>query len=390
MDRGAPVSLLWKRDAKLDAVQEAVRRRLESGVEAVTRSKSLQASVKWACLRLRADLVSTMPIDVFREKPGGLMVEAAKPPVFTNPTAGDWDWTDWAFQTQWDLDDVGNCFGLITALDVNQRPARIEPVAAEKVSIRVKGDTVTYLVDGTAVPTERIWHERQFPVAGSVMGLSPTAYAALVLSGSLSATQFIADWFAGNAIPAAHLRNAEKVLNQKAAQETKELFEATVRTGDVFVTGKDWEYSILGAKASEAAFLDALKATAPDLTRFYGVPGDVVDVESSTGNITYANVTQRNLQLLTLNMGPTIIRRERAFTRRLVPRGQTVKLNTDAMLRMDPAARADALDKAITARRMTVTEARGLDNRPPLTAEQEAEFERLFPSRTQQPSKQGA
>lgn len=383
------MSLFW-RDAKSDAIAEATRQRLGGISETVTREKSLQASVKWACLRLRADLVSTMPVDVFRQKPDGLMIEVPAPPIFSSPMSGDWGWTDWAFQTQWDLDDVGNCFGIITAIDGNGRPAKIEPVAAEKVTIRVSGSDVVYQVDGETIPNDRIWHERQFPVAGSVMGLSPTAYAALVLSGSLSATKFLAEWFSGNAIPAAHLRNAEKVLNTKDSLEVKALFEQTVRTGEVFVTGKDWEYSILGAKASESAFLDALKATAPDLTRFYGVPGDVVDVESTTGNVTYANVTQRNLQLLTLNMGPAITRREDAFSRRLVPRGQTVKLATDAILRMDPAARGDAMDKAISARRMTVTEARALDNRPPLTPDQVAEFEVLFPSRTQQPSKTGA
>lgn len=383
------MSLFWRADVQEH--KDLVARRLGGVAGAagvVSRQESLQASVKWACLRLRADLVSTMPVDVFRQQPGGLMTPAPRPPVLSMP-CGQWDWSDWAFQTQWDLDDVGNAFGLITAMDGNGRPAQIEPVAAERVAVRVEGATVTYLFAGEPVPTERVWHERQFPVAGSVMGLSPSAYAALTLSGSLSATKFIAEWFAGNAIPAAHLRNAEKTLNVKAAQETKELFEQTVRTGEVFVTGKDWEYSILGAKASEAAFLDALKATAPDLCRFYGVPGDVVDVESTTGNVTYANVTQRNLQLLTLNMGPAITRRERHLSHRLVPRGQVVKLATDAILRMDPAARGDAMDKAIGARRMTVTEARALDNRAPLTVEQEAEFERLFPSRIQQPSKTG-
>lgn len=380
------MSLFW-RDAKTDALTEATRRRTAALAD-VTRSRSLQASVKWACLRLRADLVSTLPVDVFRQRPDGLMVEVARPPVLTMPD-GKRDWSDWAFQTQWDLDDVGNTFGVITAVDGNNRPAIIEPVAVEKVTVRVKGGVVSYVIDGESVDPERVWHERQFPAAGSVLGLSPTAYAALALSGTLEASQFIADWFAGKAIPAAHLRNAEKVLNTKDATEVKQLFEETVRTGDVFVTGKDWEYSMLGAKASEAAFLDALKATAPDLTRFYGVPGDVVDVESSTGNITYANVTQRNLQLLTLNMGPTITRRERAFTHHLTARGQVVKLNTDAMLRMDPTAKGQAMDAAIESRRMTVTEARALDNRPPLTPEQEAEFDRLFPSRTLQPSKTG-
>ena len=73
---------------------------------------------------------------------------------------------------------------------------------------------------------------------------------------------------------------------------------------------------------------------------------------------------------------------ERALSR-LLPRPQFVKFNTDAMLRMDPAGRADLQSKAIEMRRMTVTEARALENQPPLTAEQEAEFARLFPTRAQ-------
>nr|MCU0296250.1 phage portal protein [Candidatus Nanopelagicales bacterium] len=99
-------------------------------------------------------------------------------------------------------------------------------------------------------------------------------------------------------------------------------------------------------------------------------------------SITYANVTQRNLQFLILNLGPAIVRRERAFSNGLVPRGQVVKFNTDAILRMDPAARGALMDTAITSRRMTVTEARALDNRPPLTPDQEAEFARLFPAKS--------
>lgn len=164
----------------------------------------------------------------------------------------------------------------------------------------------------------------------------------------------------------------------------KDKFKDTVATGDVFVTGVDWEYSMLGAKASESAFDAMMKLSAPDICRFYGVPGDVVDVESSTGNITYQNVTQRNLQLLILNLGPAFTRRERAFSNGLVPRGQVVKFNTDAILRMDPAGRGAAMDAAITSRRLTVTEARALENRPPLTPDDEAEFARLFAARAPQ------
>ena len=381
------MSLLFNRGTTADALAEAVRIRLGGRGQSaeVTRKESWRSSVKWACLRLRADLLSTMPLDCYRNR-DGLLVATPTPPVLKTPD-GKIDITEWLYSTQWDLDDVGNTFGLITSTDAFGRPAQIELVPAETVIVTVKPTGVTYRYGNEVIPAERVWHERQFTVSGSPMGLSPTAYEALSASGALSALEFLADWFAGRAIPAAHLRHTSKTLTPVETDRVKRRFEDTVRTGEVFVTGAEWEYSVLGAKASETAFLDAIKATQPDMCRFHGVPGDMVDVESATGNVTYANVTQRNLQLLTLNMGPAFVRRERTFSRLLLPNGQDAKFNTDALLRMDPAARGDSMDKAIKTKRMTVTEARLLDNRPPLTAEQEAEFDRLFPTRaTTQPT----
>ncbi|MEZ5119670.1 MAG: phage portal protein [Candidatus Nanopelagicales bacterium] len=373
------MSLLFKRELSA-LLDDARARRLPGLAVPPTRDESMAADVKWACLRLRGDLVSTTPLDVFRER-DGLLYEVPKPQVLVTPDGRDI--TDWLYSSQTDLDDVGNDFGVITERDRAGFPSRIELVPAERITVRVVKGVVSYLMDGQEVPADQVWHERQFSTPGQVMGLSPTAYAAYMLSGYLSAVEFARDWFAGNAIPAAHLRNTAKVLNKPEARKVKADFIETITTGDVFVTGSDWEYSVLGAKASESAFIDMLKVSAPAQCRFYGVPGDVVDVESATGNITYANVTQRNLQLLTLNMGPAFVRRERAFTNALVPRGQVVKFATDAMLRMDPQARGESMGTAIESRRMTVTEARALDNRPPLTREQEAEFARLFPTRAQ-------
>ena len=65
------------------------------------------------------------------------------------------------------------------------------------MTIRVRSGVVSYEVDGRSVDVDDIWHERQFAVSGSVIGLSPTAYAALSLSGYLSAQAFAAQWFAG-------------------------------------------------------------------------------------------------------------------------------------------------------------------------------------------------
>lgn len=219
------------------------------------------------------------------------------------------------------------------------------------------------------------------------MGLSPIAYAAQSMSGFLNAQEFAAAWFSKGGIPAAHLRNTAKTVDAAKAAAIKARFEATVETGGLFVTGNDWEYQMISAKASEAAVIDQLRFGVGDAARFFGVPGDMIDAETSSGSVTYANVTQRNLQLLIMNIGPAVTRRERALSR-LTPGPRYVKLNADALLRMDLRSRYEAHRVAIDGRFLAPSEVRELENRQPFTAEQEAEFARLFPRATT--TKQGA
>jgi phage portal protein BeeE len=119
-----------------------------------------------------------------------------------------------------------------------------------------------------------------------------------------------------------------------------------------------------------------------DIARFFGVPGDLIDAAVSGSSVTYANISQRNLQFLIMNLGPAVGRREDTFSRKLVSGPRYVKLNTDALLRMDPAARAQMFKTQIDSRTLAPSEARALEDRPPFTEDQLAEFDRLFGSRS--------
>lgn len=368
-----------KRALTLESAWDARIRPYRGGALAPGRDGSLRASVKWACLRLRADLVSTCPLDVYK-RVNGVQVEIPKPPVLRAPGGAGMEPEEWLYSTQFDLDDVGNTFGLIRSRSAGL-PAMIELVPVESVSVIVRDGVKEVRVDGKPVPAEDVWHEKQFTTSGSPVGLSPTAYAALTMSGYLSAQQFAADWFAGAAMPAAHFRNTAKVLKDGESEKIKAKYKSTLASGDVLVTGSDWEYHMLGAKASESQFVEAIKTSAPDQCRYYGVPADMVDVETATGNITYANVTQRNLQLLIINLGPTFTRRERTFSSRLLPAPRFSKFATDALMRMDPAGRYEMHGVGIDKRFLAPSEVRELENRPPFTPEQLAEFDRLFPTR---------
>lgn len=345
----------------------------------VSSAQALNNSVVWACLRLRADLISTSPVDCYRDI-DGRAVNIKSPAVLVNPGGATVNIIEWLYSTQMDLDRFGNCFGIITARDGLGLPARIELVPAESVAVQATGSVVTsFRVGQSNYEPRDIWHEKQFTVAGVPVGLSPLAHAALTLSTAQSAQEFAADWFAGSGVPASHLKNTAQVLDSTEASKIKDRFEASVSTGDVFVTGSDWTYEMLGAKAAESGFVEAQALTATDMCRFLGVPGDMVDVSTAGQSVTYANITQRNLQLLILNLGPAVTRRQVALSS-LLPQPRYVKLNTDAVvLRMDPKARAELNGLLLSTKQRTPSEVREKDDLPPFTPAQVAEIAALSP-----------
>src|SRR5919197_668658 len=287
------------------------------GSVAVTNDSALRHSAVWACLRLRANVISTLPVDAFR-RVGGVQVEVPRPPVLVNPGGERVGMKEWMYSTQFDLDRAGNVFGLVTARDGLGFPARIDLCLLSDVSVRAKdGKIVKYRIRGKEYDPSAVWHERQYTVAGLPIGLSPVGYAAWSIGEYLSIQEFALDWFGNGAIPSAHLRNNR------------------------ITTMKD------------------------------------IDAAATSGNLTYANITQRNLQFLVMNLGPAIIRREDALSG-LMSRPRYVKLKTDALVRMDPKTRAEMLKIQIDSRTRAPSEARELDNLPPFTEEQLAEFDRLF------------
>lgn len=359
------------------------------GTIAVTNDSALRHSAVWACLRLRANLLSTLPIDLFRRVLGA-QIEMPKPPVLINPGGEQVDMVEWLYSSQFDLDRAGNCFGLITATDGLGLPARIDLVPVGDVSVVTKASQLhKYRIGGKEYDPGEVWHEKQYTVAGLPVGLSPVAYAAYSISEYLSVQEFALDWFGSGAIPSGHLRNTQKVIKSEDADLTKRRFKAAVSNRDIFVTGADWEYSMIQAEAAGADWIEAKQFGIADIARFFDCPGDLIDAMVTTGNITYANITQRNLQFLVMHLGPAVVRRERALNR-LTPRPRYVKLNTDALLRMDPQTRAQTLRTQIEARTLAPSEARELDNRPPFTEQQLAEFDRLFGSPNKPPAAQAA
>lgn len=374
-------SVLKNRDLASDQIGWQTRggARVGSSGVAVTQETALRNSAWWACLRIRADLISTTPIDTFRTR-DGRQVEIPKPPLFISPAPATADQPrvgliEHLYSSQIDLDRYGNSVGVITETNSFGLPQRIDLVPMSQVSARMNGSRIVeWRIGNETYPISEIWHEKQFTVGGWPLGLSPLAYAAWTISGYLNAQQFANDWFINGAQPSGVLRNTEQTVVRQLAKAAKADFKAAVEGRDIFVTGKDWEWTPATTDAASSGFLEQQQAGLLDVCRYLGVPGDMIDAPPQGSSVTYATVTQRNLQLLVINLGPAFARREEQWSTALPGDARFMKFNTEAILRMDPEAKSRVILSKVAGRTLAPSEARALDNLDPYTDEQLAEL----------------
>lgn len=350
------------------------------GPQPPSTQEAMRSSAMWAALSLRADLVSTFPVQLYRIS-GGIAVELPLTQFLQTPGAlfpnGPLTRMDeWLYASQMDLDRFGNCFGIIMNRDYLGNATRVDLVDASTVVVRVRSGVVTYVIGGQPYGSDQVWHERQYLVPGTPVGLNPIGYAVLAMNQGLTASQFAAQWFSTGGIPSAVLKNTARTLDNSQAAQTKQRVKETLASGDVFVTGKDWDYQMVSVPANQAAFIEAMNCSEAQTVRFFGVPGELVGVAMQGSSVTYANITQRNLEFLIMKLNPAVTRRELALTA-ATPRPWQVNLDTDVLLRMDPSQQATVNGVKVDHFALTPDEWRASDNRPPLTEEDMAQLGRV-------------
>lgn len=382
------MGLFTSRSITFPPPQDLIPRRTARPNRLVTQDTAFHISAVWAALRIRADLISTFPVDVYR-RVGNAQIETSKPYVLNFPGGPNCSMQEWLYASQIDLDRTGNCFGLISQRDSLGLPARIDLIPATDVAVVIRGgELIGFRIKGTVFDPSEVWHEKQYSIPGLHVGLSPVAYASWSMGIYASLDQFIVEFLDNATTPSVVMKNNAQRLNDVQAKEMKDKWRATVQNGDALILGADWDFQPFVAEQTGLNWLQAKQYTVEDIARFFNVPHDLLDISSSgsSGNakMTYANIGQRNLQFLMFNLLPSIRRREEAFSNYLLPGTATggdarsnryVKFNTDSLFQMDPTSQAALFASQIAAGIRTPTEARELMNLPPLTPAQIKEIQ---------------
>ena len=317
-------------------------------------------------INLIASTVAELPTDVFTGK-GAARREVTPPRLLDDPEGEGYGLSDFVWKALFSVLLRGNAFGYIAGRDSLGYPTVVQMQHPDQVLVTIDQRTGrrAWVMNGKEVPADKVWHWRPFPVFGEVLGLSPIGLHAVTVGLGLAAERFGAEWFTEGGHPSAML-SADSPLTPDQAQIVKATYRAATRSnGEPLVVPAGIKYQQLQIAPGESQFLDVQQYTSAECARIFG-PGmpEMLGYETG-GSMTYANVEQRSLHLLTFALGPWITRLERQLSGWL-PRPRYLKFNTGSLLRTATLDRYRAHDIAIRAGFETVNEARALEDRPPV------------------------
>lgn len=328
-----------------------------------TQDQALRHSAVWACVNLIADMISPLPIDRY-QRVDGVAVAKTDTTIVEDPGVGI-DRISWIRQVLVSWLSSGNVFLLPTEYTASMYPRRAVVVDPMRVRCKLPQHgigTVDWFVDGKPVP--ELIHRPAFAVPGSPIGLSPIGQAAASVGLGLNAQEFGARWFLDGGHPSGMLTN-DGVITPDDAEVAKRRFLASIRgTREPLVIGKGWKWTPVSVPADESQFLETMQANVADVARYFGLRAE--DIGGSSGDsMTYANVEQRSLDRLTYPIATWVAKLDELLTS-LTPRPQYVKVNVDALVRVDLETRYKAHDLAITSGMASPDERRKLEDLAPI------------------------
>jgi HK97 family phage portal protein len=357
-----------ERTASLTASELILRDRYGSGRPysgvSVTDESAMRLAAVWGCVDLIAEIVSTLPIDEYTNTgPGGSPLKQPRPRLLDDPGGDGYGIEVWLRQVMVSALLRGNEYGLVQSLDDRGYPNVIGNVHPDRVSYDQRKDQ--WFLDGKSIDRypfgeAQLWHVPAYSVPGTPMGLAPISYAAQTIGLGIATHRFGAQWFGDGAHPSAMLTGELPISEDDAILLKKRIMAATHDNREPLVLGAGYKLEPIQVSPDESQFLDTMKANADDVARFFfrRPPGE-------GGQVTYANVEARSLDMLVYTVNPWLVRLERALTR-LRPRGRYVKFNADAIVRPDTKTKAEVDAITLRAGLQTPNERRRIHDLAPL------------------------
>lgn len=343
---------------------------------------ALQIATVWACIRLIAETISTLPMLVYRQRPdGGREVDKNHPLYALLHDSPHFDFTAVEF---WEgvaasLCVAGNAYAEKlymaprTAANPYPRIIALRPLSAGQVEVfRTSGGARRYRFHEENQRTREIAEEDMFHVRGfgngGDEGLSPISYARHTLYGTRMANAAAAKLYGSNMRREGVLEMAQTLNADQRAQARAAILDPILE-GRSGILEAGMKFNALSMSAQDAQMLEMLSFSIEEICRWFRVPPFMVGhTQKSTSWGT--GLEQQNIGFLTYSLRPYLSRIEQTVRRSLMSpverQSLTAEFKVEGLLRADSKSRMETYVMAVNAGLYTRNEPRGWENLPPM------------------------
>ncbi len=260
-------------------------------------------------------------------------------------------------------DEQGRIVGLYV-LD----PVRVAPLVAPDggVYYELQDDILAQLATRVIVPSSEIIHDRLNTPWHPLIGVSPIYACGLAAMQGLYIQKNSAFFFKNRSNPGGIL-TAPGAIPAETAARIKEQWDANYtgpNAGKVAVLGDGLEYKAIGITATDAQLLEQLKFTGEMICATFHVPPYKLGLGQMP---TVNNVAALNQQYYDQALQPIVESIELRLAEGLeLTDGFETWLDESVLVRMDPATRLDAHNKAVGGGWKSPDEVRREENLPPV------------------------
>ncbi len=368
---------------KLTVVPKDVWRSLGSietaaGVS-VTPGTALQCTAVYACVRILAETVASLPLHVYRRLPDDGKERAPDHPLYgvlhdtANPemTSFMLRETMMGHLLLW-----GNAYAELELTPGGQVVA-LWPWRPDRVRMERVNGQLWYVVRlpewlgnvDLGVPAWRMLHVRGLSTNG-LNGLSPIAMARQAIGLSLATEEFGARFFSNGARPSVVLQHP-KQLSDEAYKNIQRSWESRhqglERAHRVGILEEGMTLQQLGIPPEDAQFLETRRFQLNEICRIYRVPPHMVgDLERAT----FSNIEHQAIEFVIHTVRPWLVRWEQELMRALFTAPEREKyfaeFLVDGLLRGDTQSRYASYATARQNGWMSANDIRRLENQNPI------------------------
>ena len=339
------------RDKPTDAVSSAAQVFFGSSGsgKSVSAMSAMQMSAVYACVRVIAETVASLPLNVYEVTDKGSKKAFDHPLYRLLHDEPNHEMTSfiWRESLLTHLLLWGNHYSQIVRSGRNGILG-LYPLLPDQMTVdRASNGQLTYeytTSDGNTVwlRPEEVLHIPGLGFDG-IMGYSPVAMEKNAVGLALSAEEYGSKFFANGARPSGVLTHPHTVKDPKKLRDSwNAAYGGSGNSGRTAVLEEGMEYKSISMPNNEAQYLETRKFQVEEICRIYRVPPHMI---GDLSHATFSNIEHQSISFAVHTIRPWLVRIEQAIQRALIPEAEKgrfyVQFNMDGLMRGDYKSRME-------------------------------------------------